>query len=325
MVNQTIYALVGRFNRLELHAAKSGREVLEAFVKTVETSSAGDLSQLIEEIQALIRYLLPNLPPYSPPINSLNQIMLALESAEKEQVDLKEAQRRILELRDSVPVLQEDHELIASGLISVLPDDTTVFTHTLSETVLGVLLTLHQKGRIKRVFVTESRPNNDGWITASRLANAGVDTHLAIDAGFPEAARKSDVLLSGAEIINVDGSVVCKVGVYPAAMYCRVIAKPVYIVADTKKINPFQNTFFNMTPLSLMEIGVTDAPNGVTATGSYFDITPANLVTGYATQRGLLNVQDIYSIAKNQPVSSWLKSQITNSVALQARKEQKSD
>jgi methylthioribose-1-phosphate isomerase len=105
----------------------------------------------------------------------------------------------------------------------VLPDRATICTHTLSETVLGVLLDLHQHGRIKQVFVTESRPNNDGWVTASRLTNAGVETRLALDAGFPDVAQNADVLLSGAEIINPDGSVVWKVGVYLAAIYCRMI------------------------------------------------------------------------------------------------------
>lgn len=194
--------------------------------------------------------------------------------------------------------------------MAVLPGRVTVFTHTLSETVLGVLLHLHQTGSIKRVIVTESRPNNDGWITASQLARVGVDTRLAIDAGFPEAVRAADVFLSGAEIINPDGSVVCKVGVHPAAWYCRDVGKPVYIVADTKKINPFQKFHFKMTPLSLADMGVMNASDGVTATGSYFDVTPAELVTGYATERGLLDVKDVHAAALSQPVSVWLKSQI---------------
>jgi hypothetical protein len=98
MVNQTIYSLIARFQRLELHAAQSGREVLSALRYSVEVSKADTLDQLRIEIQEIITFLLPFLPPYSPPLNSLNQIMIALESAEKEQIDLKEFQRRIAAL-----------------------------------------------------------------------------------------------------------------------------------------------------------------------------------------------------------------------------------
>lgn len=310
MVNQTIYSLIERFQKLELHAAQSGREVLSALVNCVVESKAENLEQLTIEIQEIIKTLLPFLPPYSPPLNSLNQIMIALESAEKEQVDLVLLRQRISALGNDLTPPQHNHRVIADHLAPVLPNKITVYTHTLSETVLGVLLFLHHKGQIQRVFVTESRPNNDGWITAEKLIAAGVETRLALDAGFPEVAQNADVMLSGAEIINPDGSVVCKVGVYPAALYCRIISKPVYIIADTKKINPFEDSKFNMTPISLADLGVENAPDRLEATGGYFDITPAELVTGYVTERGLLTAKEVYLVAKNQPVSEWLKFQL---------------
>jgi translation initiation factor 2B subunit (eIF-2B alpha/beta/delta family) len=310
MVNQTIYSLIERFQRLELHAAQSGREVLSALVGCVIESKAENLEQLTIEIQEIIKTLLPFLPPYSPPLNSLNQIMIALESAEKGQDDLEVLRQRISALGNDLTPPQHNHRVIAEHLAPVLPNKVTVYTHTLSETVLGVLLLMHQKGQIQKVFVTESRPNNDGWVTAEKLIAAGVETRLALDAGFPEVARSADVMLSGAEIINPDGSVVCKVGVYPSALYCRIISKPVYIIADTNKINPFEDSKFNMTPISLADLGVINAPDRLETTGSYFDITPAELVTGYVTEHGLLTAKEVHLIAKNQPVSEWLKSHL---------------
>jgi methylthioribose-1-phosphate isomerase len=70
-----------------------------------------------------------------------------------------------------------------------------------------------------------------------------------------------------------------------------------------------------MTPISLADMGVTNAPSGLKATGGYFDITPAELVTGYATERGLFTAKDVYSAAKNQPVSEWLNSQLMDKVS----------
>lgn len=309
MVNHAITLLAERFLRLELHAAHSGREVLNALIKSATTSRAENITQLKTEIKEIIAFLLPVLPPYAPPLNSINQVMIVLEGADKKGTDLEEVQRQLASLSE-VAAPHDNHGQIANHLIPVLPDKVTVYTHTLSETVLGVLLIMHQKGRIKQVFVTESRPNNDGWMTASQLTNAGVETRLTLDAAFPEVAERANVMLSGAEIINPDGSVVCKVGVYPAAMYCRMKSKPVYIIADTRKINPFNACYLNMTPISLENMGMIDIPDGLKAAGRYFDITPAEYVTGYGTESGLLTANDVYIAAKNQPVSVWLKSQL---------------
>jgi translation initiation factor 2B subunit (eIF-2B alpha/beta/delta family) len=309
MVNRSIVSLRERFQRLELHAAHSGREVLRALIDSVSGSKAENLDRLEGEIREIISFLLPALPPYAPPLNSINRIMLTLEEAQKERLPLNELKEKIASLEE-ITAPQDIHEVIATYLLLALPQRVTIYTHTLSETVLGVLLYLHSQGRIKRVFVTESRPNNDGWTTATKLTSVGVETLLTIDAGFPEVAEKSDIMLSGAEIINQDGSVVCKVGVYPAAMYCRRISIPVYIIADTNKISPFDKSLLNFTPLKLKDIGLTDDPGNLRATGSYFDVTPAEFVTGYGTERGLLSAKDVALAAQQRPVSKWLKSQL---------------
>ena len=294
---------------MELHAAHSGREVMKALVYSVTESNAANLDQLKSEIQEIITFLLPVLPPYAPPLNSINQIMLAFESAQRHGLNLDELRDKVKSFEE-ITAPQSVHDLMANYLVPVLPDRVTVYTHTLSETVLGVLLHLHSRGRINRVFVTESRPNNDGWTTASKLMIAGVETLLTIDAGFPQAVMKSDVMLSGSEIINQDGSVVCKVGVYPAAIFCQKVSIPVYIVADTDKINPFDDSYFNFTPLTSQDLGLTGVPDGLQVTGSYFDITPSEFVTGYLTERGLLNAGDVALAAQQRPVSEWLKIQL---------------
>lgn len=307
---------------MELHAAHSGREVWRALAKTIAESKAKKLDQLKQEIQELIIVLLPVLPPYAPPINSINQILVILETVEEECRDLKEVQHRIASINDLASP-DDNHKLIGYYLNNALLEQVTIYTHTLSETVMGVLLFLHKKGRIKKVLVTESRPNNDGWVTASKLSTAGVETCLTLDAGFPEAVEKSDIMLSGAEIINPDGSVVGKVGVYPAAVFCRKLSKPVYIVADTKKFNPFDDCNFNLTPISLADMGLRDIPAGLKAAGSYFDITPSEFVTGYATEKGLLTSKDVFIAAKKQQVSNWLKSQLQSNYTVVLGKEEK--
>ena len=176
--------------------------------------------------------------------------------------------------------------------------------------MLGVLLALNHQVRIKRAYVTESRPNNDGWVTAEKLVAAGIETHLTIDMAFPAAIDQADLMLSGAEIINPDGSVVCKVGILPASMYCMMVSKPVYILADARKISPFNLTNISMTTLTPKSMGVEKPLDGLSIFGSYFDTTPSKYITKVATDRGRLTAEDIGKIASDQPVSRWLVSQL---------------
>jgi translation initiation factor 2B subunit (eIF-2B alpha/beta/delta family) len=309
MVDPAIIHLEKQFVNLELHAAHSGRAVLSALIQCILKSSASNIIDLEKEVRENCLYLLPSLPPYAPPLNSINQVMLVFEDIELESCSLEGLKHRIT-LLEANPSVENKHLQIAENLRTVIHENTIVYTHTLSETVLGVLLALKHQTRIKRVYVTESRPNNDGWITAEKLVQAGIDTHLTIDMAFPAAIDQADLMLSGAEIINHDGSVVCKVGVLPASTYCLMTSKPVYILADTKKISTFNLTNMSMTALSPKSMGLEKTLRGLSIFGSYFDITPARYITRVATERGLLTAEEIRNIAREQPVSKWLDSQL---------------
>lgn len=309
MVIQEFKSLANQFQNLELHAAHSGRVVLTALNSYLQSSQSKNLGQLIAEIQENCKLLLPVLPPYAPPLNSINQVMLILESIENEALDLDEVKKRVSNLSFG-PAIKNIHGLIAENLVSVLPNPVSIYTHTLSETLLGVLLVLHNKELIRKVYVTESRPNNDGWVTAKKLAEVEIETHLTLDMAFPKVIDEADLMLSGTESINLDGSVVCKVGVYPASMYCKKISKPVYILADTRKISLLNSTFLNMTAVSLESLGLIDPPPKLFAYGSYFDTTPSEFISGYVTENGLLSAKDLLKFGVDQPVSKWLKSQL---------------
>jgi translation initiation factor 2B subunit (eIF-2B alpha/beta/delta family) len=309
MVDQAIIHLEKQLANLELHAAYSGRAVLSALIQCILKSSARNILDLKKEVQENCLYLLPSLPPYAPPLNSINQVMLVFENIDPEKCSLDELKKRITMFEESDP-LESKHNQIAECLRTVIHENTIIYTHTLSETVLGVLFAINSQMNIKRVYVTESRPNNDGWVTAEKLVKAGIDTHLTIDMEFPAAIDQADLMLTGAEIINPDGSVVCKVGVLPASIYCMMVSKPVYILADTRKISPFTINNIYMPALSSKSMGVEKPPDGLSIFGGYFDITPSKYITRIASERGLLTTEEIQKIIRDLPVSKWLDSQL---------------
>jgi translation initiation factor 2B subunit (eIF-2B alpha/beta/delta family) len=185
-----------------------------------------------------------------------------------------------------------------------------------------VLLQLHRAGHVGKVIVTESRPNNDGWVTARRLAQAGVPVELTIEAAMPAAVEAADLMLSGAEIINADGSVVGKIGAFNAAVLCEWVGRPLYIVADTSKVNALPWQGLRLTDFGPEGMGIDFQEPSVSVTGTYFDITPANLVRAYATERGLLEENEIRDLATQIEISPWLAKRLQeNSSILKEEKQ----
>jgi translation initiation factor 2B subunit (eIF-2B alpha/beta/delta family) len=306
MLNEATIQLADRLRGLELHAAHSGREVLRVLMQVMDQSQVTKLSDLVEEMRENVRFLLPALPPYAPPLNNINRALLILENGLEMSESIIEVKRHLDALYKENTSPQSIRENIVENLVAVFPSQAVVYTHTLSETVLGGLLELHRNNRLKMVIVTESRPNNDGWDTARRLAEHDLTVQLSIDAAMPSAIEKSHLMLSGAEIINPDGSVIGKIGAYPAAVLCQLLGKPVYIVADSNKIINIPWSDFYLNQITPAAIGLDFSHPSLSVTGTYFDITPSHLIRAYATEKGLISASEIPALVSGMKVSAWL-------------------
>ena len=315
MINEDVVLLAEQFKALKLHAARGGREVSRVLRSIIEKSNAATVIELLEETHENLTYLLPSLPPYAPPLNSINTVLACLEEAVQTNMGVLDVKMRLKEDNADENSSTQNASLIAETLMNILPDGARIYTHTLSETILNTLINLQRLKKISSVFVTESRPNNDGWETARRLAEHGVDVSLTIDAAMPLVIGKADCMLSGAEIIHRDGSVVGKVGALPAAILCKVASIPVNIIADTAKISLFDHFPEYLTPFYPEDLGIEPANNAVKVVGSYFDRTPAEYISAFITEKGRVLSENIASLAPTVPLSAWLcewlKTQIT--------------
>ena len=161
----------------------------------------------------------------------------------------------------------------------------TALTHSASETVTKALRAALRAGSLRKVVVAEGRPRLEGRALAKALAEEGAEVVLVVDAALGLHAREADVALVGADAILPDGSLVNKVGTRLLAMACERAGTPLYAAADRFKVSP-------SGPLPLEEKTPDevwpDAPAGVRVRNVYFDATEAALVSGYATDAGLL-------------------------------------
>lgn len=154
-----------------------------------------------------------------------------------------------------------------------------------------------------RVWVSETRPRNQGLLTAWELKQHGVPHTLIADnaAGLLLAQGKVDAVIVGADRIAANGDVANKVGTYLKALAARAAAVPFYVAAPRSTID-FACTDGNGIPIEERNGDELRLVHGIDASGRpaairqitaegpvanpAFDVTPAHLVDKIITERG---------------------------------------
>ncbi|MEU0030011.1 S-methyl-5-thioribose-1-phosphate isomerase [Streptomyces sp. NPDC006335] len=178
-------------------------------------------------------------------------------------------------------------------------------------TAFAVALAAHRAGRLRRLWVDETRPLLQGArLTAYEAARSGMAYTLLTDnaAGSLFAAGEVDAVLIGADRIAADGSVANKVGSYPLAVLARYHHVPFIVVAPVTTVDPEtpdgasieveQRAGHEVTeivapqaPVAGAEAGggIPVAPLGTQAYNPAFDVTPPELVTAIVTEEGVVS------------------------------------
>lgn len=164
-------------------------------------------------------------------------------------------------------------------------------------TALGVIRAAWEKGKLEMVYACETRPRLQGArLTAWELLREGIPFQLIVDgaAGFLMSRGEVDIVLVGADRIAKNGDTANKIGTYPLAVLARRHGIPFYVVAPTSTIDPKIETGEKI-PIEerdeeevLAPYGCPFAPDGARAINPAFDVTPAELITAFVTERGVI-------------------------------------
>ncbi len=165
----------------------------------------------------------------------------------------------------------------------------------------------HDKGLPLHVFADETRPRNQGAsLTAWELGRHGVPHTVIADntGGHLMQHGLVDLVIVGTDRVTADGDVCNKIGTYLKALAARDNGIPFYValpsptidftVADGVAEIPIEersaDEVINMTGRTAdgrIET-VRILPEGSPAVNYGFDVTPARLVTGLITERGVI-------------------------------------
>lgn len=164
-------------------------------------------------------------------------------------------------------------------------------------TALGIVQAAHHAERPLHVWVAESRPDLTGArLTAWELAQSGVEHTLLADAAAASllADGRVDVVLVGADRIAANGDTASDVGTYPLAVLAHRHGVPFHVVAPLAAVDLATSTGA-MIPIegrAAEEVaavrGTRTAPPGTHVHNPTSDVTPADLVTAFITDGGVL-------------------------------------
>jgi methylthioribose-1-phosphate isomerase len=153
-----------------------------------------------------------------------------------------------------------------------------------------------EAGRNISVLADETRPYLQGArLTAWELARDKVPVTVITDnmAGHMMATGEVDLVVVGADRIAANGDVANKIGTYGVAVLAHAHNIPFYVAAPVSTLD-FQTPTGDGIPIeerSRDEVAILGnrilVPPGVAVRHPAFDITPARLVSGIITERGL--------------------------------------
>ena len=172
-------------------------------------------------------------------------------------------------------------------------------------TALAPIYKAHEAGIDIHVWVDETRPRNQGaHLTAWELGATGIDHHLIVDNAGGHLMQQGlvDFCIVGTDRTAANGDVCNKIGTYLKALAASDNNIPFYVALPSSTIDWTINSGAEI-PIEeraedeVLQVSGKDAdgsiqqvriaPDTTPAANPAFDVTPARLVTGLITERGI--------------------------------------
>jgi methylthioribose-1-phosphate isomerase len=194
---------------------------------------------------------------------------------------------------------------MAAAGVPLFPDGARVLTHCNTGalatggigTALGVIRAAFAAGRVRHVWVDETRPLWQGArLTAWELQRDGIPYRVLCDNMAAALMRDGqvDLVIVGADRITRNGDFANKTGTYGVAALAHAHGIPFYVAAPFSTVD-FALADGDAIPVEFraedeirragaLQVTPADAP----AWNPSFDVTPGTLVAGFVTERGVV-------------------------------------
>ena len=211
-------------------------------------------------------------------------------------------------LQEAILMIDEDNRVcraIGENGVSLIKDGYSLLTHcnagglatAMYGTALAPVFRAKELGLNIHVFVDETRPLLQGSrITAWELLEADIPATLITDnmAAFVMYQKKINMILVGADRIAANGDTANKIGTLGVALLAKEFSIPFYIAAPLSTID-IKTPSGDKIPIEQRDpgeiikgFGTQTAPSRIHVYNPAFDVTPARLIKGIITEKGII-------------------------------------
>nr|WP_314523581.1 S-methyl-5-thioribose-1-phosphate isomerase [uncultured Rahnella sp.] len=240
-------------------------------------------------------------------MNNLDRMKAALQQADYVKALVEEALRLVDEdqtLCDSIAT--HGAKLVTSGSRLLTHCNTGGLATAGVGTAIGVIRRAHEQGNVEQVWVDETRPLlQGGRLTAWELGELGIPYQLICDsmAASLMAQKRVDAIWVGADRIAANGDVANKIGTYNLAVLAKYHGIPFYVAAPHTTHDPHcpngaaipieQRAANEVTGVSGSFGSVQWAPLSAQVYNPAFDVTPAELISGWVLDVGVVTPEQV--------------------------------
>lgn len=270
----------------------------------LQNSSSGDRQSFDRRFREVVEYLAGSRPTAVNLFWALDR----LKGLHSRSADLSSAQLLEQLLEEARAIEIEDREMCAAigkHGATLLKSGWGVLTHcnagglaTAGDgTALAVFFAAAEEGKQIRIYADETRPLLQGArLTTWELMQRRVPVTLICDsmAGWVMKEGKIQAVITGADRITANGDSANKIGTYSVAHLAKAHGIPFYIAAPTSTFDLALETGESI-PIEQRKseeithgFGRQTAPTGVDVYNPAFDVTPASLIAGIITEKGII-------------------------------------
>ncbi|GAA0529771.1 ribose 1,5-bisphosphate isomerase [Halorubrum ejinorense] len=184
-----------------------------------------------------------------------------------------------------------------------LADGDTVMTHCHSTDALACIEAAVEQGKSISAVVKETRPRQQGHITAEQLRDIGVPVTLIVDSAARRYLDEVDHVVVGADSIAADGGVINKIGTSGLAVNARERGVPIMTAAQTIKLHPETLTGHTVeiemrSEAEVIESEEREAIGEITVENPAFDVTPPRYMDAIVTEQGQFPPESIVTLMR---------------------------
>ena len=269
----------------------------------IETGDRHEMLQHLEQVADMLRQTRPTA------VNLFWAISRMLKTAYEEIGTVDEIRNTLLETARAIQAEDlKTCQAIGDYGLDVLPNTPQrlrILTHCNAGslatagygTALGVVRSAWREQRLERVYADETRPRLQGAkLTAWECVQEKIPVTVITDNMVAHCMRQNmvDLVVVGADRIAANGDTANKIGTYSVAIAAKAHNIPFYVAA------PFSTIDFDLSDGDRIPIEERDAAEiyrignttictpGVEFYNPAFDVTPADLISGIITEKGVI-------------------------------------